>query len=382
MNRSLKLWTIRGISVRMHITFPLILLWAALQFGVMARGGIGGAIMGMIAILILFVIVLLHELGHSLAAQHYDVEVKQIVLLPIGGVAELARIPEDPKEEFIIAISGPLANVFIALFMIFLGLLAGFDLDLSRTPLIFSGLSRISVERIFDYVFVSNLFLLAFNLIPAFPLDGGRMFRALLASRIPYARATVTAGGIGQGLAFLLGVWGVRNFNPIWVFIAVFIYVGASQERKSVRIRSQLTGVKVSQAYSKAIPYLSANSTVSDALDVAQNTFNSHLPLFDGDQYIGLISRENLIDALEISRSGVQLLELRIKQRPAIHLQDDLSEAQRLLEEYDINALPVIESGQFLGLISVNNIEEALKNAMTRPKHPHLRPHPSDGQIN
>ncbi len=382
MNRSLKLWTIRDISGRMHITFPLILLWAALQFGVMARGGIGGAIMGMIAILILFVIVLLHELGHSLAAQHYDVEVKQIVLLPIGGVAELARIPEDPKEEFIIAISGPLANVFIALFMIFLGLLAGFDLDLSRTPLIFSGLSRISVERIFDYVFVSNLFLLAFNLIPAFPLDGGRMFRALLASRIPYARATVTAGGIGQGLAFLLGVWGVRNFNPIWVFIAVFIYVGASQERKSVRIRSQLTGVKVSQAYSKAIPYLSANSTVSDALDVAQNTFKSHLPLFDGDQYIGLISRENLIDALEISRSGVQLLELRIKQRPAIHLQDDLSEAQRLLEEYDINALPVIESGQFLGLISVNNIEEALKNAMTRPKHPHLRPHPSDGQIN
>lgn len=378
MNRSFKLWTIRGISVRMHITFPLILLWAVLQFGVMARGGIGGAIMGLVAILILFVIVLLHELGHSLAAQHYDVEVKQIVLLPIGGVAELARIPENPKEEFVIAAAGPIANVFIAVFMIILGLLAGFDLVLSRTPLIFAGLSRVSVERIFDYVFVSNLFLLAFNLIPAFPLDGGRMFRALLASRMSYARATITAGVIGQGLALLLGVWGVRNFNLIWIFIAVFIYMGASYERKSVRIRSRLAGVKVSQAYSKGIPPLYANTTVLDTLGVMQQTSQTHFPLIEGEQYIGLVSREALIDAVEMSRSGVLLRELRIKERPTIHLQDDLSEAQRLLDEHDITALPVIESGQFLGLISVSNIEEALRLA-TKP--PHLRPHPSDGQI-
>ncbi|MFA9406232.1 MAG: site-2 protease family protein [Anaerolineales bacterium] len=378
MNRSFKLWIIRGINVRMHITFPLILVWAALQFGVMARGGIGGAIMGLIAILILFVIVLLHELGHSLAAQHYDVEVKQIVLLPIGGVAELARIPENPKEEFVIAIAGPVANVFIAFFMIFLGLLAGFDLGISRTPLIFAGLSRISVERIFDYVFVSNLFLLAFNLIPAFPLDGGRMFRAFLASRMSYVRATVTAGVIGQGLALLLGVWGLRNFNLIWIFIAVFIYVGASHERKSVRIRSRMAGVKVSQAYSKGIPSLYANSTVLDALGVTRQTSHSHFSLNEGDQYVGLISREDLIDAVEMSRSGVPLRELRIKERPAIHLQDDLREAQSLLDEYDLTALPVIESGKFLGLLSVKNIEEALR-LTTKP--PHLRPHPSDGQI-
>jgi CBS domain-containing protein len=199
---------------------------------------------------------------------------------------------------------------------------------------------------------------------------------------MPYARATVTASAIGQGLAFLLGVWGVRNFNLIWIFIAVFIYVGASQERKSVRIRSRLAGVKVSQAYSKAIPCLSANSTVLDALGVAHHTSNSHLPLFEGDQYIGLISRENLIDAMEISRSGVLLRELQIKERPAIHLQDDLREVQSLLDEHDLTALPVIESGQFLGLISVSNIEEVLHLATTRPKPPHLRPHPSDGQIN
>ena len=378
MNRSFKLWTIRGINVRMHITFPLILIWAALQFGVMARGGIGGAIMGLVAILILFVIVLLHELGHSLAAQHYDVEVKQIVLLPIGGVAELARIPENPKEEFVIAIAGPVANVFIAVFMIILGLLAGFDLGLSRTPLIFAGLSRISVERIFDYVFVSNLFLLAFNIIPAFPLDGGRMFRALLAFRMSHARATVTAGVIGQGLALLLGVWGVRNFNLIWIFIAVFIYVGASQERKSVRIRSRLSGVKVSQAYSKGIPSLSANLTVLDALGVTQQTSYSHFPLIEGDQFVGLVSREDLIGAVEMSRSGVLLRDLRIKERPDIHLHDDLSEAQRLLEEHNLTALPVIELGRFMGLLSVKNIEEALRLAA---KPPHLRPQPSDGQI-
>ncbi len=376
MNRSFKLWTIRGINVRMHITFPLILIWAAVQFGLMARGGISGAIMGMIAILILFVIVLLHELGHSLAAQHYDVEVRQIVLLPIGGVAQLAKIPEDPKEEFVIAFSGPLANVFIAFLMIFLGLLAGFDVGLSGTSLIFAGLNRVSVERIFDYVFVSNLFLLAFNLIPAFPLDGGRMFRALLASRMPYARATVTAGVIGQGLALLLGVLGAVNSNLFLIFIAVFIYLGAGQERKSVRIRGLLAGVKVSQVYSKGIPAFHANSTILDALGVAGHTSHSHFPILESDQFVGLISREDLIDALKLTGPDVLLKELRITERPTLHLHEDLSEAQRLLEEYDLTALPVIDVGRFMGLISERNIEVALRLAI---KSPRLRPHPSEG---
>lgn len=378
MNRAFRLGTFREIDIKVHITFPLILAWAAFQFGIAGRGGVGGAIMGMLAILILFLIVLLHELGHSVAAQWYDVSVKEIVLLPIGGVARLARIPEDPKQEFVIAGAGPLVNVIIAVSMTAAGLAAGFDLGLSRTPLIFAGLSRVSVERIFDYVFVSNLFLLAFNLIPAFPLDGGRMFRALLASRMSYARATATAGVIGQGLAAILGFWGLRNFNLIWIFIAVFIYVGASQERKSVRIRSRLAGVKVSQVYSRGSPNLSVDSNVFDALGVAQLTSHSHFPLIEGDQYVGLVSQGDLIGALEMDRSGVLLRELQLKERPAIHLQDNLSEAQNLLDEHDLTALPVIESGQFLGLISVSNIEEALRNAI-RP--PHLRPHPSDGQI-
>jgi len=325
MNRAFRLGTFREIDIKVHITFPLILAWAAFQFGIAGRGGVGGAIMGMLAILILFLIVLLHELGHSIAAQWYDVSVKEIVLLPIGGVARLARIPEDPKQEFVIAGAGPLVNVIIAVSMTAAGLAAGFDLGISRTPLIFAGLSRVSVERIFEYVFISNLFLLAFNLIPAFPLDGGRMFRALLASRMSYARATATAGVIGQGLAAILGFWGLRNFNLIWIFIAVFIYMGASQERKSVRIRSRLAGLKVSQVFSKDIPHLYANSTVLDALGVTQQTSHSHFPLIEGDQYVGLVSREALIDAVERSRSGTLLRELQKKERASIHLQDDLS---------------------------------------------------------
>jgi len=379
MNRAFRLGTFREIDIKVHITFPLILAWAAFQFGIAGRGGVGGAIMGMLAILILFLIVLLHELGHSIAAQWYDVSVKEIVLLPIGGVARLARIPEDPKQEFVIAGAGPLVNVIIAVSMTAAGLAAGFDLGISRTPLIFAGLSRVSVERIFEYVFISNLFLLAFNLIPAFPLDGGRMFRALLASRMSYARATATAGVIGQGLAAILGFWGLRNFNLIWIFIAVFIYMGASQERKSVRIRSRLAGLKVSQVFSKDIPHLYANSTVLDALGVTQQTSHSHFPLIEGDQYVGLVSREALIDAVERSRSGTLLRELQKKERASIHLQDDLSKAQRLLEEHNLTALPVIESGKFMGLLSAINIEEASRLATIQTKPPHLRPHHSDG---
>jgi len=382
MSRSLRLWTIRDIDIKVHITFPLILLWAAFQFGVMGTGGIGGAVVGIFAILILFVIVLLHELGHSLAAQHYHVEVKQIVLLPIGGVAQLTRIPENPKQEFMIAVAGPVANVLIALLMIIVSLGAGLDLGLTRAPLVFQGSGLIRVESIFNYVFISNLIILAFNLIPAFPLDGGRMFRALLATRLSYARATVTAGAIGQGLAILLGVWGALNFNLIWIFIALFIYVGASQERRSIRIRSLLARVKVSQVYSQGIPYLFANSTVKLALDVARQTPHSHFPVIEGDKYVGLISWEELIDAMKIPRSDVVLGELQMKERPTLQLQDDLSEAQRLMEDHELTALPVIDSGRFMGLISVRVIEEVLRTTMSQPKHPHIRQQPSDSRIN
>ena len=232
MGQSIKLFSVRGIDIRMHITFPLILIWSALQFGLISRGGYEGAIFGVVATLLLFVVVVLHELGHSVAAQYYGIEVEQIVLLPIGGVAQLTRMPEKPIQEFVIAIAGPAVNFALAILFGLIALLAGISLSLDRLPSLLLGLDRMSLLALFGYVFSSNLLRAIFNLIPAFPMDGGRVLRALLATRMAYARATTAAVGIGQALAFLMGIYGFIQGNFFWVLIALFIYSGAGQERR------------------------------------------------------------------------------------------------------------------------------------------------------
>jgi Zn-dependent protease len=228
VDSSFGLFSVRGINIRVHITFPLILVWAAIQFGALTRQGVSGAVFGIIVTLLLFAIVVLHELGHSIAAQNYGVPVKQIVLLPIGGVAQLARIPEEPVQEFVIAIAGPLVNFGLAILMFIAGLVVGIDGVLSNPFSIARLMGEISPNAIFAYVFASNLFLGIFNLIPAFPMDGGRVLRALLATRLNYASATRIAVVIGQSLAWLFGLWGFLNGGFFLILIAVFIYMGAS----------------------------------------------------------------------------------------------------------------------------------------------------------
>ncbi len=187
MNRSLKLFTIKGIDIRLHITFPLILAWAAWQFGQMF-GSVNGAVFGVAAVSILFMLVTLHELGHSFAAMAFDVPVKQIILSPIGGVAQLMRMPDKPSQELIIAFAGPAVNIVLAFLMLVFALAWGINIGtLLRGA---AGLAGTTLTALFSYVFVSNIFLAVFNLIPAFPMDGGRVLRALLALRLDYAQAT------------------------------------------------------------------------------------------------------------------------------------------------------------------------------------------------
>jgi Zn-dependent protease len=159
MGASIHLLSVRGIDIRMHITFPLILIWGALQFGLFSDRGLSGAIFGVVVTLLLFIIVLLHELGHSFAAQYYGVEVKQIVLLPIGGVAQLASIPEKPSQEFVIAIAGPLVNFILAILMLIFGLLAGFRVSLAGAADIFRTMEALGADALFNYLFLTWRFL-------------------------------------------------------------------------------------------------------------------------------------------------------------------------------------------------------------------------------
>jgi Zn-dependent protease len=224
MRSSLKVASIFGIEVRIHLTFLLFLIW--IWFSYYQVAGFAGAVQGVLFILALFACVLLHEFGHAFAARGFGIETPDITLLPIGGVARLSRIPEKPWQELVVAVAGPLVNVVIA---------AALILVIHRSAPLeqLEYLESPRIELLAKLASV-NVMLVLFNLIPAFPMDGGRVLRALLAMAMPYARATQIAAWIGQGLAVVFGIFGIFG-NPFLIFIAFFIFVGAQQEAAMAR---------------------------------------------------------------------------------------------------------------------------------------------------
>lgn len=366
MGQSIKLFSVRGIAVRMHLTFPLILIWAALQFGVLARGGWTGAIFGVIATSLLFIVVILHELGHSFTAQQFGVEVKQIVLLPIGGVAQLAHIPEKPIQEFLIAIAGPAVNFGLAIVLGLFAWIAQLNVSLSQLPSLLLNLEGVSVATLFVYLFASNLLLGVFNLIPAFPMDGGRILRSLLAMRMSYPRATVIAVGIGQLLAFLMGAAGFLRGDFFWVLIAIFIFTGAGQERQLVLARSVLGDLKVEQAYSRGARSISPDSTLREAVELTLNSFQADFPVCDGVQLVGILTHAKLVDSLNRFGPDKIVSEVMLPNVDPVSPNDELLEVQRRLTEQNIDALPVTQAGTFLGLITNRDINEIYRLASIR----------------
>src|ERR1700724_1724196 len=253
MRWSLNIGTIAGTAVRVHITFLLFLVWIfAADY---ASGGPDAAWTGLIFMVLLFACVLAHEFGHIFTARAFGVATPDVTLLPIGGVARLERIPEEPRQEFLIAIAGPAVNVVIGFALM---LLAGAHLD----PL------ALSVDdahiSMLDRLANVNLFLAVFNHIPAFPVDGGRVLRALLAIRLGYTRATETAASIGQAVAFLLGFIGLF-YNPLLIFIAVFVYLAAASEAHMVAMRAMAHGVPVTNAMMTQFARLTPQAHVDEA---------------------------------------------------------------------------------------------------------------------
>lgn len=367
MGNSIRLFSVKGIDIKVHITFPLILVWAAIYFGLLSGRGFEGAIFGIVVMLILFVIVVLHELGHSIAALRYGVQVKQIVLLPIGGVAQLNRMPEKPIEEFVIAIAGPLVNFGLAIVLAVLAVVAGLEIGIGNMPLTFSRLASASLQSVFAYVFISNIFLGLFNLIPAFPMDGGRVFRSLLATRIEYARATRIAVTVGQGIAWLMALWGLLGGGLFIVAIAIFILIGASQEGQHVELKSLFDGLRVEQAFSRGVKALSPSSTLREAVDLTLSTFQSDFPVCVDDQLVGLLTQSRLIDSLNRLNPETlvgQVMEVDVS---PVEPKDGLFQVQQRLAELSMDALPVVDQGMFLGLITSRDLNEAYRLLSKRP---------------
>jgi Zn-dependent protease/CBS domain-containing protein len=358
MGRSLKLFSIRGIDVRLHFTFPLILIWAALQFG-MIGGSLSSALFGVIAISLLFVLVTLHEFGHSFAAMYYGVPVKQIVLSPIGGVAQLQRIPDKPVQEFVISIAGPAVNFVIAVLMaLFIPLL---DLGVTDFMTALSGRAGLTITAVFAYVFVYNIFLALFNLIPAFPLDGGRVFRALLAMKLDYGRATNIAATVGKALAVMMGLYGLFNGGIFMVFIAIFIFTAAGQEAKAVQQRVVLQGFTVHDVYSTTAYTLTPYHRLDQAVQLMMMSGQTSFPVVNNGVLEGFITRRDLSTAMQ-SRGGHTWANI-IMRRGIVPVlpQTPLEEAQKQMVIEGLDALPVVENDLYLGLLTQRNINQVVK---------------------
>jgi len=350
MSWSLNIGTIAGTAVRVHVTFLLFLGWIFAASWV--AGGATTAWQGLAFMVLLFACVVAHEFGHIFTARAFGVSTPDVTLLPIGGVARLERIPEEPSEEFLVAIAGPLVNVAIALALI---MLAGAHV---RTGDLYAVESPHT--SMIDRLAAVNLFLAVFNMIPAFPMDGGRVLRAILASRVGYVRATEIAAFVGQGVAFALGFIGLFA-NPMLIFIAIFVYLAASSEAHLVAIRAMSRGVPTSAAMMTQFATLAPEAHVEDAVQTLLRTSQSEFPVVDAGKPVGLLGRGDLIRALKQLGPDARVGAAMTTTVPTIGHRRCLEEAFRMLQEKSAPAVAVVDaSGRLVGLVTSETVGEML----------------------
>ena len=347
MSWSIPIVRIAGIQLRIHVTFLLLIVWLAV--GYYAEGGSAVAAGRVLFILLLFLCVVLHEFGHAFAAKAFGINTPDITLLPIGGVARLERMPDKPMQEFIIAIAGPLVNVVIALVLFLVRVGAFIDSRAMETGDFVSQLLTI------------NIMLVAFNMLPAFPMDGGRVLRALLATRMTYARATQVAATVGQAFAFIFGFIGLF-WNPFLIFIAVFIYIGASQEAAVAQMRDISRNLPVSSAMIRDFRTLSENATLQEAVDALLATSQHDFPVVaESGAVTGILTRRDLIGALRRDDPGIRVADVMRRDIPSVTLGTRFEEAFRVMQECNCPALPVLDGmKRLVGLLTPENVTELM----------------------
>jgi stage IV sporulation protein FB len=362
---SVNLGSIAGTAVRIHVTFLLFLAWIFVASYV--TGGAQAAWDGLIFMLLVFACVLAHEFGHIFTARAFGVATPDVTLLPIGGVARLERIPEKPWEEFLVAIAGPAVNVVIAVALLIFG---GAVMDPQNLQAI-----ETSRASLVDRLAAVNLFLVLFNLIPAFPMDGGRVLRALLSIRMGFLRATEIAARIGQAFAFLLGFIGLFG-NPILIFIAIFVYLAAASESQLVAIRAMSRGVPVSAAMMTQYATLPPDAQVEDAVQLLLRTSQGEFPVVDGqDRLMGLVTRNNLIRVLKERGPDAPVTDAMTAEIPTIALRRHLEDAFRLLQEKSAPAVGVVDpNGRLVGLVTSETVGEMLMVHEAMPQGLRLGP--------
>jgi Zn-dependent protease len=312
-----------------------------------------------IFVLLLFLCVVLHEFGHAFAAKAFGINTPDITLLPIGGVARLERMPEEPVQELIIAVAGPLVNVVIALGLFVAGGAQGL-------------LNRSTVEGggLIAQLLTINIMLVLFNLLPAFPMDGGRVLRALLATRLSYARATQVAATVGQGFAFVFGFLGLFGPNPFLLFIALFVYIGASQEAALAQMKDVSRRFPVSSAMVREFRTLTENASLQEAVDALLATSQHDFPVVDETGSVaGLLTRHDLIAALRKNDPTLAVGDVMRRDIPTVTTGTRFEDAFRIMQECNCPAVPVLDSmKRLVGLLTPENVTELMMIQSAMPR--------------
>src|SRR5919202_71378 len=358
MGSSFKIGRAFGIDVKVHWTFFLLLFFFAFV-GYQRSGNLVGALVTTAMIVALFVCVLLHEFGHSLVAQRLGIDIPDITLLPIGGVARFKTLPERPMDEVKIAVAGPLVNVVLAPIFYGIGIALGAGpLDIG-SPL--GGFS--SVGQFFVYLGAVNVALVVFNMLPAFPMDGGRVLRGLLATRMGAVRATDIASAVGQFFALAFFLIGLLGGNFLLALIAVFIFFGANGEAQMVRQRELTRGLSVSDVMGTKprTETVTPSHTFGQVLDSVIHGYQEDFPVVEeGGKLVGMITREEIMAAAHSPERYQSVRELMKTNIPTISSEADLFEdALPILQQSGLRALPVTEEGELVGMLTIEDVGQA-----------------------
>ena len=342
---------IAGTEVKVHVTFILFVgWWAVLGY---QEGGLSAAVSAGLLLLALFACILLHEFGHIFMARRFGVRTPDVILLPIGGVARLERIPDEPRQELLIALAGPAVTAALALIFYLLLRLTGGHAEVDQLN---------PVAPFLTQLLVTNVWLLLFNLIPAFPMDGGRVLRALLASRMGLVRGTRVAATLGQILAVAGGLYGLTAPQPLLVLVAFFVFLGASAEAAAVEARAAGQGINVGKMMVTDFRTLPVYATLSDAAELLLSGEQREFPVVDNlGRTEGILTRDNLIRGLAQRGPGATVGQAMTAAAPTVLPTLGFQEALDRLRSSGLPALPVVDpGGKLVGLLTLDNINDLL----------------------
>jgi Zn-dependent protease len=361
--KSLTIGRIQGIDIKLHPSFVLIALWVVYQWGFRQNSGIAGTLYGLVLVLAIFLLVLLHELGHSMMAHEYGLRVRDITLVPFGGIARIEQMPSRPRAEAMISLAGPLVNLAIALLLLpvllMVGLANGNDSvhDFARF-----GLGDVSLTGFLFYVLLANLTLAVFNLLPAFPMDGGRILRAGVTPFMGRQGATTVAVAIGATLGLLIGILGLLSGEYLIVLVMAFVVLAAIAEGRAVRLEESMRRLRVGQF----AVWDRGGVSPDDPIAMALRQGARDLAVTQNGRLVGMVWRQQLIDAM--SHGGLQRKIAEVMDPDCISISSDTSvyEAQRIMSGASQSAVPVADGGMYRGLFTADRLVHVQRHVVSK----------------